>query len=131
LRTYLASFDARIIGLTGSEAQIAEAAQGWNAYYNKFTESDGSITIVHSAHVYLMDADNRLAATLNFQEPEAEQLAKLKVPVGRQARKLNAAAELIRRSQRTRHLLQRLAFSAMPHRIITMDAAIIRTAPSA
>jgi len=25
-----------------------------------------------------MDADNRLAATLNFQEPEAEQLAKLK-----------------------------------------------------
>jgi protein SCO1/2 len=79
LRTYLASFDARIIGLTGSEAQIAEAAQGWNAYYNKFTESDGSITIVHSAHVYLMDADNRLAATLNFQEPEAEQLAKLKV----------------------------------------------------
>lgn len=78
LRTYLASFDTRIIGLTGSEAQIAEAAKGWNAHYNKFTESDGSITIVHSAHVYLMDADNRLAATLNFQEPEAEQLAKLK-----------------------------------------------------
>ena len=68
----------RIIGLTGSEAQIAEAAKGWNAHYDKFTESDGSITIVHSAHVYLMDADNRLAATLNFQEPEAEQLAKLK-----------------------------------------------------
>lgn len=78
LRTYLASFDARIIGLTGSEAQIAEAAKGWDAHYNTFTESDGSITIVHSAHVYLMDADNRLAATLNFQEPEAEQLAKLK-----------------------------------------------------
>jgi protein SCO1 len=78
LRAYLGSFDARIIGLTGSEAQIAEAAQGWNAHYNKFTENDGSITIVHSAHVYLMDADNRLAATLNFQEPEAEQLAKLK-----------------------------------------------------
>jgi protein SCO1 len=78
LRTYLASFDARIIGLTGSEAQIAEAAKGWDAHYNQFTESDGSITIVHSAHVYLMDAANHLAATLNFQEPEAEQLAKLK-----------------------------------------------------
>jgi protein SCO1 len=78
LRAYLASFDARIIGLTGSEAQIAEAAKGWNAHYDKFTESNGSISIVHSAHVYLMDADNRLAATLNFQEPEAEQLAKLK-----------------------------------------------------
>jgi len=78
LRAYLGSFDARIIGLTGSEAQIAQAAKGWNAHYDKFTESNGSITIVHSAHVYLMDADNRLAATLNFQEPEAEQLAKLK-----------------------------------------------------
>ena len=78
LRAYMASFDARIIGLTGSEAQIAQAAKGWNAHYDKFTESNGSITIVHSAHVYLMDADNRLAATLNFQEPEAEQLAKLK-----------------------------------------------------
>ena len=78
LRAYMASFDARIVGLTGSEAQIAEAARGWNAHYDKFTDKDGSITIVHSAHVYLMDADNRLAATLNFQEPEAEQLAKLK-----------------------------------------------------
>jgi protein SCO1 len=78
LRAYMASFDARIIGLTGSEAQIAEAARGWNAHYDRFTESNGSITIVHSAHVYLMDADNRLAATMNFQEPEAEQLAKLK-----------------------------------------------------
>ena len=78
LRTYLASFDPRIIGLTGNEAQIAEAAKGWDAHYNTFAESDGSIIIVHSAHVYLMDADNRLAATLNFQEPETEQLAKLK-----------------------------------------------------
>lgn len=78
LRAYMASFDARIIGLTGSEPQIAQAAQGWNVHYDRFTESNGSITIVHSAHVYLMDADNRLAATLNFQEPEAEQFAKLK-----------------------------------------------------
>jgi len=78
LRAYLSSFDARIIGLSGSEAQLAEAAKGWNAHYDKFIESNGSITIVHTAHVYLMDADNRLMATLNFQEPESEQLAKLK-----------------------------------------------------
>jgi protein SCO1/2 len=77
LQNYLASFDARILGLTGSEARIAEAAKGWDAFYNKIPESDGSITIVHSAHVYLMDADNRLAGTLNFQESEAQQLAKL------------------------------------------------------
>ena len=78
LRTYLASFDARIIGLTGSEAQIAEAAKGWNAHHHKLPESDGSYTVVHSAYVYLMDANNHLAATLTFQEPEAQQLAKLR-----------------------------------------------------
>jgi protein SCO1 len=77
LHSYLASFDARIIGLTGSEAGIAEAARGWDAFYNKIPESDGSVTVVHSAHVYLMDADNRVAGTLNFQEPEDVQLAKL------------------------------------------------------
>jgi protein SCO1/2 len=49
LRTYLASFDPRIIGLTGNEAQIAEAAKGWDAHYNRIAESDGSIIIVHSA----------------------------------------------------------------------------------
>jgi cytochrome oxidase Cu insertion factor (SCO1/SenC/PrrC family) len=38
---------------------------------------------VHSAYVYLMDADNRLAGTLGFQESEAEQLAKLKALLAR------------------------------------------------
>jgi protein SCO1 len=77
LHSYLASFDARIIGLTGSEAGIAEAAKGWDAFYNRIPESDGSVTVVHSAHVYLMDATNRMAGTLNFQEAEDMQLAKL------------------------------------------------------
>jgi protein SCO1 len=78
LREYLASFDPRIIALTGSEAQIAAIAKGWNAFYNKVPEDDGSYTIAHSAYVYLMDADNRLVDTLGFQESEAAQLAKLK-----------------------------------------------------
>jgi protein SCO1 len=78
LRTYLASFDARIIGLTGSEADIAAVTKAWGAHYQKIPEGDGTSTIVHSAYVYLMDGGNRLAATLNFQEPETEQLAKLR-----------------------------------------------------
>ena len=78
LAAYLKNFDPRIVGLTGSDTEIAAAAKGWNAHHQKLPESDGTTTIVHSAHVYLMDADNRLAATLNFQEPEALQLAKLK-----------------------------------------------------
>ena len=78
LRAYLESFDPRIIGLTGSDAEIATAAKGFNAFYNKLPESDGSFTIVHSAYVYLVDRNNRLVDALGFQEEESQQLAKLK-----------------------------------------------------
>ncbi len=78
LGEYLSSFDPRIIGLTGSEEQIAATAKGWNAFYDFLPERDGTYSIVHSAHVYLMDRRNRLVGTMSFQEPDAEQLAKLK-----------------------------------------------------
>jgi protein SCO1 len=78
LKQYLASFDPRIVALTGSEGQIAAAAKGWSVFYNKVPEDDGSYTLAHSAYVYLMDRDNRLVGTLGFQEPEAEQVAKLR-----------------------------------------------------
>jgi protein SCO1 len=78
LRAYLSSFDPRIIGLTGSEAQIAAVAKGWNAFYNRIPESDGTYTIAHSAYVYLMDQDNRLAGKIGFQDAEPEQLAQLR-----------------------------------------------------
>lgn len=78
IRDYLTSFDARIIGLTGSAEQIAATAKAWNAFYHRLAESNGSYTITHSAYVYLMDRDNRLRGTLGFQETEAEQMRKLK-----------------------------------------------------
>jgi protein SCO1/2 len=83
LKQYLTAFDPRIVALTGSGEQIAAAARSWSAAYNKVPEDNGSYTIVHSAYVYLMDADNRLAGTLGFQESEAEQLTKLKALLAR------------------------------------------------
>jgi protein SCO1 len=82
LRQYLDSFDPRIIGLTGSEQEIAAAAKGWNAFHNKIPEGDGSYTVVHSAYVYLMDRNNRLTGTMGFQDTEDEQVARLKALVG-------------------------------------------------
>jgi protein SCO1 len=81
LRQYLDSFDPRIIGLTGSEQQIAAAAKCWNAFHNKIPEGDGTYTVVHSSYVYLMDRGNRLVGTMGFQDTEAEQLAKLRALV--------------------------------------------------
>jgi protein SCO1 len=78
LRDFLAAFDARILGLTGTEAQVASAAAAFGVTYFR-TPEDGSedYTIAHSAAIYLVgpegglvthlpgtaDAD-RLAATL-------------------------------------------------------------------
>src|SRR2546430_1536532 len=76
LQQYLDAFDPRIIGLTGSEQQIAAVAKGWNAYHNKIPEGDGTYTIVHSAYVYLMDRGNRLVGTMGFQDSEDEQVAR-------------------------------------------------------
>lgn len=78
LRQYLSAFDARIIGLTGTEAQIASAARSWKAFHNKIAEDDGTYTIVHSAYVYLMDRANRLVGTMGFQDSDEEQVAKLR-----------------------------------------------------
>jgi protein SCO1/2 len=78
LGAYLSSFDPRIVGLTGSEAEIAAVTKAWKAFYDKLPEAGGRYEIVHSAHVYLMDHTNHQVGTLNFQEPEAEQLAKLR-----------------------------------------------------
>jgi protein SCO1/2 len=50
LRVYLGSFDPRIIALTGSPEQIAQAAQGWKAHYHKLPNERGSgYEVVHSA----------------------------------------------------------------------------------
>jgi protein SCO1/2 len=78
LRAYLSSFDSRIIGLTGSEQQIAAIAKTYNAFYYKLREDDGSYTMTHSAYVYLVDGNNRRAGELTFQDSESEQLAKLR-----------------------------------------------------
>ena len=76
-------FDAMAGRPPATSEQIAAAARSWSAAYNKVPEDNGSYTIVHSAYVYLMDADNRLAGTLGFQESEAEQLTKLKALLAR------------------------------------------------
>jgi protein SCO1/2 len=78
LRAYLSSFDSRIIGLTGSEQQIAAIAKAYDAFYYKLRESDGSYSMTHSGYVYLVDRNNHRAGALTFQDSEAEQLAKLR-----------------------------------------------------
>jgi protein SCO1 len=54
---YIASFDPRIVGLTGTPQQIAAAAHEYGAYYVRHSTGPGPDDYVmdHSTYLYLMD----------------------------------------------------------------------------
>ena len=57
---YAEAFHPKLIGLTGSAAQIAQAAGAYRVYYAKVpdpNDDDAGYTIDHSAFIYLMSPD--------------------------------------------------------------------------
>ena len=77
MKTYLSSFDPRIVGLSGTEEEIAAAARTYKIYYRKVPTDDG-YTMDHSATLFLMDSKGEFYGTSNFQEPEETRRAKLR-----------------------------------------------------
>ena len=78
LKLYMSAFDPRIIGLTGSVAEITAVAKSYRVFYEKVPSKDGSdYTMNHTASVYLMDKSGSLVSTLSFQEPEDSRQKKL------------------------------------------------------
>ena len=77
LKLYLSSFDPHIVGLSGTEQQIAEVARQYRAVYEKVSTKDG-YTINHTATTYLMDAHGRFFSTLGYQENPDVAVRKLK-----------------------------------------------------
>ena len=78
MHEYLASFDKRIRGFTGTPAQIAKIAKEYRVYYKKVPSSDGSYLMDHSAIIYLMTADEKFDTVIPYQVKDATALAKLR-----------------------------------------------------
>lgn len=58
LAAYVENFHPRMIGLTGTEEQVVQAARAYRVYYAKSKESEGDTTdylMDHSSFVFLMD----------------------------------------------------------------------------
>ena len=72
LGAYMASFDPRIVALTGSAAEIASAARAFGAFYEKVAESGGSFTFDHTVKTYFVGREGRLVGTADLRTPEAE-----------------------------------------------------------
>jgi protein SCO1/2 len=65
LKDYLSSdgFPPGVIGLTGSQEQVAGAARAYRAYYEKVGEGEG-YTMNHSLTVYLMGPDGQFRSAI-------------------------------------------------------------------
>lgn len=77
LKSYVESFDAPITALTGTAAEVKQAAADYHVYYAKHYRADGGYDMDHSAVVYVMDPQGRFTATITPDEAAAEIEAKL------------------------------------------------------
>ena len=73
LKTYLESFDSRIIGLTGDPQQTGAIAKAFRVYAKKVPdERAGGYTVDHSGAVYLMDKRGKFVSAFNLRRPPLE-----------------------------------------------------------
>jgi len=67
LNDYLRSFDPRLIGLTGTPAQIAAAAKAFHVFYERNSAGDGSYLYDHSSYIYFVYPDGKFAKAITSE----------------------------------------------------------------
>jgi protein SCO1 len=82
LKDYLSSFDPRIEALVPNAEELAAMARDFRAYYAKSPTSDGGYTMDHTATVFLMNRQGKLASTISYGEEQATRMAKLRKLLG-------------------------------------------------
>ena len=67
MKQYVDFYQSGFIGLTGSEAEIAAAADAWGASYRKLeSDSAAGYAMAHSTETYLVDGDGMLRHHIFF-----------------------------------------------------------------
>lgn len=77
MKTYLESFDPRIIGLTGNEAQTRAVAKAYKVFFKKEGPANGDYTMDHTGVVYLMDKNGRFVSAFNLDQPAKQAAGEL------------------------------------------------------
>jgi protein SCO1 len=78
MKAYVTAFDAPILALTGSAAQVAKAASDYRVYYAKHPEPDGGYSMDHSSIIYVMDPKGRFTASFSGEDAPSEMVERLK-----------------------------------------------------
>ena len=72
MKDYVTLFDKRLVGLTGSRAQVDEVLKNYRIYAKKVQEPEASgYTMDHSSFIYLMDKDNQLISIYRMEDTAA------------------------------------------------------------
>jgi protein SCO1 len=75
---YVKAFGSRLVGLHGSEAEIAAAAKAFHVYYAVRNLGHGEYAIDHSSFVYVVDPDGRVVELLTGNLPAPAMAAALR-----------------------------------------------------
>ena len=75
---YAELFNAPVIGLTGSPAQIAQVKKQFGIFSQKVPQEGGDYTVNHTSTVLLFDRHGEFAGTIATDEQDPAALAKLK-----------------------------------------------------
>ena len=78
MKSYLGSFDPRIVGLSGDRPAIDAVVKAYRAYAKKVPLKDGDYTMDHTALVYLMDKQGRFVAPFSLKRRPEEAAAELR-----------------------------------------------------
>jgi len=73
IKEYLTHFDPRIVGLTGTSAQVEQVASAYKVYYAKAEDGDEqNYMINHSGYIYLMAKDGTYLRHFSAQDASEE-----------------------------------------------------------
>ena len=72
MKSYLGSFDPRIVGLSGDRPAIDAMVKVYRAYARKVPLKDDDYTMDHTALVYLMGKDGNFIGAFNTEQPPAQ-----------------------------------------------------------
>jgi protein SCO1/2 len=72
MKSYVSSFDGRIIGLTGERVAIDKVVRDFRAYAKKVPTKDGDYTMEHTSLVYLMGREGEFIGAFNLERPPEE-----------------------------------------------------------
>ncbi|MGQ9369257.1 SCO family protein [Azospirillum sp. ST 5-10] len=83
---YVALFDRRIVGLTGTPDETAKAARDLGVYVRKVPQEGGGYGVDHTATMLLLDRDGRVRSTLDIHEKPQVAVEKVKLLLGDEGR---------------------------------------------